>query len=136
MARLLTCVTLICAPLAAEAQFGRRNKMQGEASGIADATRPRAHAAALGLENSHRAASPSVCRERTPFPFPGALDGPYCFLFFTTSIAARTRSPRRLSVTSDFRIQSTRTCLRLGMLQGPLPSALLHSLRTGWHAFS
>ena len=89
MARLLTCVALICAPLAAEAQFGRRNKMQGEASGIADATRPRAHAAALGLENSHRAASPSVCRERTPFSFPG----PYCFLFFTTSIAARTRSP-------------------------------------------
>ena len=40
MARLLTCVALICAPLAAEAQFGRRNKMQGEASGIADATPP------------------------------------------------------------------------------------------------
>lgn len=40
MARLLACVALICAPLAAEAQFGRRNKMQGEASGIADATPP------------------------------------------------------------------------------------------------
>ena len=40
MARLLTCVALICAPLAAEAQFGHRNKMQGEASGIADATPP------------------------------------------------------------------------------------------------
>lgn len=92
MARLLACVALICAPLAAEAQFGRRNKMQGEASGIADATRPRAHAAALGLENLHRAASPSVCHERTPFPFPGALDG--CLMVLIAFFSSQRRSRR------------------------------------------